>query len=104
MIGNVYVAPVDIPLLADENSIIFDGKFNEQVYVDERMARPSNTARVIARRPVVALPWSLSFELTFNETEFVTESRLKDWFVRGGISVGLSAYRPMFGRFEVDFS
>ena len=84
MVGNVYVDPVDIPFLSDGEPVLFDGKFNEKVYLDERMARPSNTARVMARRPVISLPWSLRFDITFNETEFVTEARIKDWFLRGG--------------------
>ena len=104
IVGNVYVDPVSIPFLSDGKPIKFDGKWNEVVYIDERMARPSNTARVMARRPVITLPWTLEFTLTINETEFVTASRIKDWFARGGISVGVGAYRPMFGRFEVEFS
>lgn len=104
MVGNVAVDPIEIPLLSEGKPVVFEGKFNEQVYLDERMARPSNTARVIARRPVISLPWELEFSLMVNETEFVTVSRLKDWFMRGGISVGIGAYRPMFGRFEVTFS
>ena len=104
MAGNIYVSPIDIPFLADGNPITFSGKFNKQVYLDERMAVPSGTARVMARRPVITLPWSLEFTLTINETKFVTESRIKDWFVRGGMSVGLGAYRPKFGRFEAKFS
>ena len=104
MVGNVYISPVHIPFTVDGLPLLFDGTWNEKVYLDERMARPSSTARVIARRPVIVLPWSLSFEVNMNETEFVTQTRLKDWFIRGGISVGIGAYRPMFGRFKAEFS
>ena len=103
MVGNVYIDPVNIPFMNDDSPIVFS-KFNEKVYIDERMARPSATARVIARRPVISMPWLLRFDLTINQTEFVTESRIKDWFMRGGISVGIGAYRPMFGRFEASFT
>ena len=105
IIGNVAVDPIRIKFL-DENGepVLFDGKWSEKIYVDERMARPSDTARVIARRPVLDLPWTLKFELFINQTEFVTTARVRDWFVRGGISVGIGAYRPMFGRFEASFS
>lgn len=104
IVGNIQVDPVRIPLLNDDHPIAFDGKWSEKIYLDERMARPSATARVIARRPVVDTPWKMEFDLTVNPTEYVTVSRIKDWFVRGGISVGIGAYRPMFGRFEVSFS
>jgi len=104
VIGNVAVDPVNIKFLNDEEPVTFSNEWNEKIYIDERMARPSDTARVIARRPVLDLPWLLKFRLLINPTEFVTVERIKDWFVRGGISVGIGAYRPMFGRFEADFS
>ena len=104
IVGNVAVDPVRIPFLNDEEPIVFNGKWNEKIYLDERMARPSPTARVIARRPVIDTPWLLKFSLTVNQTDFVTVERIKDWFTRGGISVGIGAYRPMFGRFVPDFS
>lgn len=104
IVGNISVDPLRIPLLNDDHPITFDGKWSDKIYLDERMARPSATARVIARRPVIDIPWKAEFNLTINPTEYVTVSRVKDWFVRGGISVGIGAYRPMFGRFEVEFS
>ena len=63
VVGNVSVDPVRIPFLNDEEPILFDGKFNDKVYMDERMARPSATARVLARRPVIDTPWLLKFKL-----------------------------------------
>lgn len=102
-VGNVYVSPVSIPFIVRGSPLIFEGDWNEQVYIDERMARPSATARVIARRPVIDLPWSLEFRVDLNTTDFVTADRLKDWFSRGGVSVGIGAYRPMFGRFTTQF-
>ena len=32
---------------------------------------------------------------------FVTVERLEDWFRDGGTQVGLGAFRPFYGRFEV---
>lgn len=100
--GNVAVSPVEIVFTDEDGDIQFDGEWSDRLYIDERMARPSDTARVIARRPVLELPWNLQFELAFNETEFISEDLLKDWFDRGGLSVGLGAYRPMFGRFVLE--
>lgn len=99
--GNVAVSPAEIKFTDGNRSIEFDGSWTDALYIDERMARPSDTARVIARRPVLEPPWQLDFELTLNETEFISEDLLRDWFERGGLSVGIGAYRPMFGRFEV---
>jgi hypothetical protein len=102
--GNVAVDPLLVPFTANGKPVEFSGEWNDQIYLDERMARPSSTARVIAKRPVLDIPWELEFTMFVNETEFVTVDRIKDWFVRGGVSVGIGAYRPMFGRFEVQFS
>jgi len=104
LVGNISVEPVNIPFLNDDKPITFSGKWNDKIYLDERMARPSATARVVARRPVIDIPWKLEFTLTINETEFMTLSRIRDWFTRGGVSVGIGAYRPMFGRFTASFS
>lgn len=102
--GNVYIDPMEIPLLADGKAVEFTGKWDDKIYLDERMCWPNKAVRMMVRRPVVSLPWSLNFTMTINETEFVTVNRMKDWFVRGGISVGVGAYRPLFGRFEAKFS
>jgi len=100
IIGSVSVDPISIPFTDGGEPIVFDD-WDDKIYLDERMAMPSTTARVIARRPVMELPWELDFTLHICETEFVTEERMRDWFERGGLMVGLCAYRPLFGRFEV---
>jgi hypothetical protein len=98
--GNVSILETEIPFTADGKPVVFDS-WNGQIIKDERMARPSKTARVMATRPVLRLPWELEFTMVILENETVKEAKLKDWFVRGGYSVGLCANRPTFGKFEV---
>ena len=100
VLASVIVSPVEIPITANWKPIKFTG-WNEKVYVDERAAQASKTARVIARRPVIATPWEVEFEIVLNETKFLDEDRLHRWFVEGGVMVGIGAFRPFFGRFEV---
>jgi len=101
VMASVAISPVEIPILRDGQPILFTGAWDGGVYVDERAAQASKTARVLARRPVVAEPWSVAFVLSLAETDYVTEERLRRWFVEGGLMVGLGAFRPFFGRFEV---
>ena len=100
VLASVAIRETDIPFLDENGPIQFHG-FNSKVYVDERAAQASKTARIIARRPVVAQPWALEFGLFINESDYVTATRMKDWFTQGGVAVGLGAFRPFFGKFEV---
>ena len=102
VMASVSISPVEIPILGAGNKPIkFDGSWDGQVYIDERAAQASKTARVMARRPTIRMPWSVQFTMSLAETDFVTEERMRDWFVNGGLMVGLGAFRPFFGRFSV---
>lgn len=102
VLARVAAGPVEIPLTENGKPIMFSG-WEGKVYLDEQPAQASKTARVIARRPVVRAPWRADFELFVNEEQggFVTVERLEDWFRDGGTQVGLGAFRPFYGRFEV---
>lgn len=55
-------------------------------------------------RPCIKYPWRLSFTITLIESEandILNETKLYNWFVKGGLLVALGSYRPRFGRFEV---
>ena len=65
--ASVIVTPDAVPFLNDDNTIEFTD-WNDKISVDKRMARPSSTARVIAQRPILVLPWKLEFDLAINES------------------------------------
>ena len=52
-------------------------------------------------RPMLDLPWELSFELSLLETPELNEVLLKKLFEKGGISIGLGTFRGVFGKFCV---
>jgi len=100
--SSVIVTPEYIPIMDNGEAILFHD-WSEKVYVDERMARPSSTARVIARRPMCALPWSMFFNIAINESEKIKEGMIRDWFERGGFLVGVGAGTTIgYGRFTVE--
>lgn len=53
-------------------------------------------------RPVLALPWSLSFEIELFQNEDLNEAILKKLFDEGGITIGLGTYRGVYGKFIID--
>jgi len=99
--GCVAITPSEV-VFKDGNKPIKFKDWNDKISIDTRMAFPSKTARVMAIRPVLSLPWSLEFDVSINPTEFITEERIIDWFMRGGFQVGFGANRPLFGRFDTE--
>jgi hypothetical protein len=68
--------------------------------VDER-SFPTKTgqsvARKITRRPLLTLPWSLSFIIQVTDDQ-IHESKVRDLFDVAGLRCGVCAYGPTFGR------
>ena len=52
-------------------------------------------------RPVLKLPWRLSFTITLLDNAILDPLKLENWFNECGITVALGAHRPRFGRFQV---
>lgn len=102
VMASVIVKEFEVPILDDGKPIVLPpGEWTDKVHIDARGAQASKTSRDIVLRPVIEQPWGVKFTLMLNETEYVTSARMLDWFERGGIVVGLGAFRPFFGKFEV---
>jgi hypothetical protein len=52
-------------------------------------------------RPMLNLPWELSFKITLMETPELNEQLLRKLFEKGGIAIGLGTFRGVFGKFAV---
>ena len=52
-------------------------------------------------RPILNLPWELSFQLEIVDNQLINETKLMNWFKSGGLLIGLGGYRPKYGRFMV---
>lgn len=52
-------------------------------------------------RPLLPLPWELTFILSIIPNNEVKEADIKSLFVEGGISIGLGTYRGQYGKFSV---
>jgi len=54
----------------------------------------------MVKRPMVE-KWGAKFKINLIENPDITFDRLRGWFERGGIEVGLGAWRPRYGQFIV---
>ncbi len=93
------IEPFEIPLLDDSGPIVFRG-WNEQITERHDVARLKNGIPNPLRRPVLALPWRLEFEVQYQENQYCTLENLRQAFTMGG-TLGLGTFRPFFGRFQL---
>jgi len=104
-LGHVFINPVFIPFLRDEKEVIFKGFDVDYMYLHEGSGRTKQGSRSIKqpmkKRPVFCHPWSLEFKISVVKNSFIDETKLYNWFVRGGILISIGTYRPRFGRFEI---
>lgn len=107
LLGFVQISPMTIPLTREGEPIVFNGFVDDRdveagVYIDRRVARLDKGVPNPKARPVVDLPWELSFTLRIIKNDEFDETLLKQLVVKGGIALGLGTYRGLFGKFLVD--
>ena len=94
------IRPYEIPIMDEGGPIFFDG-WNEQIEVEEHVARLKNGVPNPNTRPQLTLPWALSFEIEYQRNEYCTLEMLRQSVQMGG-TIGLGTFRPYYGRFDVD--
>ena len=100
----VSISPMEIPFTRKGKPIVFQGFADRSqggVYIDDRVARLPKGIPNRKIRPVLAIPWELSFEMTIFPNNECSEDMLHDLFVRGGIAIGLGTFRGVYGKFVV---
>lgn len=104
--GHVFIDPMEIGFLSDGEPVVFNDFNSGQFYIHESSpiigAGQSAVKAEVKPRPVLRLPWSLSFVITIIKNGLIDETKIYNWFVAGGVQIGLGTYRPKFGRFAVD--
>jgi len=107
LLAFVQLSPMTIPLCRNGEPIVFNGFTNDvdeeaDIYVDRRVARLDRGVPNPKARPVVNLPWDLSFTLRLIKNDEFDETLLRQFFMKGGIALGLGTYRGLFGKFIVE--
>jgi len=95
-----------IPITRNGSPIVFNEFINGRdeaagIYVDERVARLAKGIPNDKVRPVIELPWELSFNLRWFKNTTFDEKQLQIAFERGGIAMGLGTFRGVFGKFTI---
>jgi len=102
----VTASPTMIPFLRQGKAITF-GRFEKDVdaqsgvYVHRNVARLDKGIPNPKVRPVLPLPWALTFQLTLYPNKEVNEQQVINLFDGGGIAIGIGTFRGVFGKFRV---
>ena len=90
-----------------EGKEIRAGKFGDRkdetsgIYLDRRVARLDKGIPNAKERPVLPMPWELSFTLSIFPNNEIKEQEIMNLFVEGGIAIGLGTFRGVYGKFQV---
>lgn len=90
-----------------EGEAIKVGEFGEDcdelsgIFLDRRVARLDKGIPNPKHRPVLPLPWSLSFRVIILKNTAIKEAEIRNLLIEGGLAIGLGTYRGSFGKFVV---
>jgi len=109
LLSFVVIEPAQIPLTRNGEPVRLYGFTDDRderggIYVDRRVARMLKSGMAVPNakeRPVVELPWELSFSFRMFKNDTFDEELLKTIFTRGGIALGLGTFRGVFGKFLI---
>ncbi len=71
------------------------------LYLHKATARLEKGIPNPKERPVLPLPWSLTFRYTFYPNKEIKEQEVKNLIEEGGVAIGLGTFRGVYGKFEV---
>jgi hypothetical protein len=106
--AHLSIEPVLISFLKKDKPIKFE-KFgpDSPFYVNDWSAGITKLSggkvikQEVRKRPILRLPWALTFEINLFPNDKVTPEKLHSWFEVGGLVTALGTYRPRHGRFMV---
>ena len=107
LMPRIHFAPDAIPFLDGKmKPIKFDGFDNGSplriVTASARTKSGSASIKQPAKdRPLLDMPWHLKFKISLWDNVLVSETKLRNYFERGGIEIALGTWRPRYGRFVI---
>lgn len=104
--GHIHISPNLIYFKDDkDNNIDFTGFDDNRFWILELGGRTKQGSlsikQEVKKRPVLRLPWKLSFSIDLVKNGIIESTKLYNWFCSGGLQIALGSYRPKFGRFEI---
>lgn len=94
---------IDAPIF-DAYGVQFNVK-DSRIQVVQHVARMKKAGAAIPNpkeRPMIPTGWNVKLDFTLTENNFVTITTLRNMIEQGGI-LGLGTFRPIFGRFAVEW-
>lgn len=89
------------PEILDENDEPIKAEIDGNKVVEQSVGiytKNQRNNKFVAR---VSLPWKLKIQATLFEHSKIDANKIRDWFEKGGLQVGIGTFRPDQGRFEV---
>jgi len=96
----VNIDPFEIPIRVEGGRIATLEDWGTIITEAVHVARVKGGIPNPKRRPKLSLPWSLEFEVQYQENSYCTLPNLRNAFEKGGI-LGIGTFRPYFGRYEL---
>lgn len=103
----VTVGPMFIQLLRDGKPLVFDRFNSEEIdpssgcFIHRSVARLDKGIPNPKVRPVIPLPWSITFDLSLTPNKEIKEQEILNLMVEAGNAIGLGTFRGVFGKFDV---
>lgn len=103
----VTISPNMIPILRNGEPIVFHGFENDydpiaKIFIHKSVARLAKGVPNPKERPVIELPWSISFKISLIQNDVVQKDYLYSAFDIGGKALGMGTFRGVFGKFIVE--
>jgi hypothetical protein len=104
----VSISPTFIPLMRDGKPIKF-GSFDSKTetdslsgcYIHRSVARLDKGIPNPKVRPVIPVPWSLTFQIQIFPNKEIKEQEILNLISEAGIAIGLGTFRGVFGKYSV---
>jgi len=102
----VMISPDYIPFTRNGEPITV-GTFSDTsdpesgIYIHRSVARLEKGIPNPKERPVLPLPWELTFTLDIVPNQEIKEQEVRNLFEDGGVAIGLGTYRGIFGKFRI---
>lgn len=101
---NIEAADSDDPMfmpIKDAEGKIYTVK-DSRIRIVDHVARLKDGVPNPKRRPMIPTGWNVSLKLELHQTVLLNEQTLRTMIEQGGI-LGLGTFRPIFGRYMVEW-
>jgi len=85
----------------DKSQIVWRGKWSDKIFVHESVARLNKGIPNPKQRPCLNLPWSVSVDGTFVESQNLGVEGLAALWDKSR-RIGVGTFRPQFGQFRIE--